>query len=278
MNNVGLLCVKDEADVLVESLPHHAARFEQIVAINGSTDAGAWLVAMCPNVIRIFADADVIPAGGRFCDACRQPALTWIMREFGPDTWVTLLHADEFWEDEPILATEAADADGATFILWGEFRFFLHSSDRGQPTTGPIRERLLWHCGPFYEVRAFRLREHQLYVPGRDHQTLPVGLPGMRWAVCPRYRHYPYRSPEQCRRAYMDKVLARYWQPDHAWLGLGDCYVDSLPKPLNSPLAHWDRVRRYDGDLPDPAAMLPAWWEGTTRCIGALRHPATLVM
>ena len=267
IHHIGLLTVRNEADVLAEALAWHTVWFRNIVAIDGSTDGGRDMLNACPYVVKVFDDADVVPRygrNGRFCDACRQPALDFIRDRYGVENvWVTLLHADEFWWDDPKRMAEQAHADGDTCVLWGEYRFFLHTSDRGRLDPAlPVVQRLTWYAGPFFEWRQFRLPEHQLYIPGTDHRTLPTGMPPRRWPRVPRYRHYPYRSEAQAAAAYVDKVAARYWQPDHAWLAGGDPYRDSLPRPRDPGIAAWQNVARFDGTLPDPVSFIPHWFSG----------------
>lgn len=260
IRHVGLMCVRNEADVLAEGLAHHAARFEAIVAIDGSDDGGRELLAACPQVVKLLRDENLVRPGERFIDAHRNAALQWIIEQYGVEgVWITLLHPDEFWFDEPRPMAEAADAAGATFLLWGEFRFFLHESDRGRLDVRlPIRDRVLWWGGPYYEIRQFRLPEHQAYLRGRHHCVLPGGLPGRCWAHIPRYRHYPYRSLEQIRAREADAAKLA-WQPDHAGRGRNP-WLRRLPAPVNSPLARWRHVEKFVGELPDPAGCLPSWW------------------
>jgi len=268
LRHIGLLMVRNEVDVLAEALEAHSRFFDTIVAQDGSTDGGRELIAACPNVIKLFRDEDVLREGERWTDGHRNHAMQWILSEFGcADVWVTLLHADEFWWDDPLEMAEQADAGGATFVMWGEFRFFLHHEDRFTlDLTKPVTERVTWWGGPFFEDRQFKLENHQLYFPGTDHCTIPRG-PGQarRWkARIPRYRHYPYRSKAQCLAVWIDKVQSRYWQPDHAWLHSAcfEPWLRALPMPKNSPLAAWDHVEKFAGTLPDPQAFLPTWWEG----------------
>lgn len=281
MKHIGLLCVRNEADVLEESLAHHRQVFDTIVAMDGSTDGGTDVLRACPAVVKLFLDREVLRPGERFCDGHRNVALQWILQTYGAkNVWVTLLHADEFWSDDPVRMALLAHGDGASYVLWGEFRFFLHVTDRGMPRLDrrSVQERVTWYAGPFFEVRQFCLEKHQVYPAGRDHCVLPAGFPGARWkARIPRYRHYPYRSPAQMRRAFQDKTASRYWQPDHAWIGGvpegcdAGLFLERLPKPSNSPLAAWQNVARYTrgsallpapGTLPDPKNFLPAWWTG----------------
>jgi glycosyltransferase involved in cell wall biosynthesis len=270
--HIGLLTVRNEADVLEEALAEQCRLFDIIVAQDGSTDGGTEILRACPQVKKLFLDSEILRPGERFCDAHRNVALQWILDNFGAkEVWVTLLHADEFFFDDPGQAAEQAHSVGASFALWGEFRFFLHTSDLDHPRLNrarkSVRDRVEWYAGPYFEIRQFCLEKHQVYLPGRDHCVLPSGFPGRRWkARIPRYRHYPYRSPEQMRRAYQDKCAGRYWQPDHAWIGNArtddDLFLDGLSKPKNSPLAAWNNVARFDGTLPDPKNFLPAWWTG----------------
>lgn len=268
MDHIGLLMCRNEIDCLSEVLDQHCKYFDQIVAQDGSTDGGQDIIKACPNVVKHFHDDDILRPGERFSDGHRNHALQWILQRYDPaTTWVTLLHADEIWHDDPIQMAEWAAHDGATFILWGEFRFFMHTTDEPSfDPCKPLSQRLSWWQGPFYERRSFWLAAHQIYKEGEDHQTLPSGpLSARRWHHVPRYKHYPYRSPAQCAQAYQDKVATRYWQPDRAWLGEGRYFVDCPPAPVNSPIAAWQNVQRFDGTLPDAEAFLPKWFMGNGR-------------
>lgn len=275
MRHIGLFMVRNEGDIALAALGEHAKYFSEIVVQDGTDDGSTAGVQKHPHVVRVFRDAEVLKRGERWTDGHRNIALHWILEQCDPrQTWVTLLHADEFWQDDPCLMAEWADRDGASYVLWGEFRFHLHPDDQLyfdedddwtkpgllpwwtlRQSFGPIRH----YGGPFFETRQFRLFNHQFYMPGKDHCVLPLG-PGRprRWRHIPRYRHYPYRSPAQCRAAYEDKVAKRYWQPDHAWLQNGDPFIERLPKPSNSPLAAWDNCGVYDGTLPNPERF----WKG----------------
>jgi len=268
MKHIGLLMVRNEEDVLLESLEHHSQYFDTIVAQDGSDDGGRDMIEACPNVVKCFHDEDVLEEGERWTDGHRNVAMQWILREFGcENVWLTLLHADEFWFDNPIAEADHAHADGATYVMWGEFRFFLHTSDKTTlDPSKPVTERVTWWSGPYFEDRQFKLENHQFYAPGKDHCVIPAGPPPhRRWQHrVPRYRHYPYRSKDQCRNCWFDKCEQRYWQPDHGWLGIipGAPFVPNLGMPSNSPLAAWPNLGQFDGDLPDAKPFLPDWWKG----------------
>lgn len=267
MCHIGLLTCRNEADVLAEGLANHTRYFDVIVAQDGSDDGGREILEGHPQVVKIFRDEEILRPGERFTDGHRNHALQWIIHKFGvDDIWVTLLHPEEFWHDDPIQMAEWAAADHATFVLWAEFRFFLHISDH--PALGsdmprfanPIDARIRHYAGPFFERRQFSLKHHQLYRPGADHETLPGcvwGLPEL-WDHIPRYRHYPYRSPEQIRKRAAE-ARERMIQPDHALLTKNP-YVERLPQPVNSPLAAWENVGYYTGTLPEAEKFLPEWF------------------
>ncbi len=261
IRHIGLLMCRNEVDVIGFALEQHTRYFDDIVAQDGSTDGSREIIAACPQVCKLFKDEEVLRPGERWTDGHRSVALEWIIKEYGiEDVWVTLLHADEFWHDDPIAAATRAAAEGASYVLWGEFRFFLHVEDQPMWDSGH-QVWPHWYCGPFFEARQFELARHQVYIRGQDHLTLPTGPPPRkRYSVIPRYRHYPYRSPAQMRRVFVDKCDSRYWQPDHAWLRDGDYFRINLPEPKNSPLAAWQNVGNFEGILPKAERFLPQWF------------------
>lgn len=250
---IGLLMIRNEPDVARAALEHHAAHADALVVQDGSDSPELWMRDH-PAVAVYLRDADVLQPGERWTDGHRAHALNAITQRFGRDgVWVSLCHADEFWLDNPRSAASAAASEGATFVLWAEFRFYLRASARQffDPSLDP-RDSVRDWAGPYFEVRQFSLAHHHSYLPGRDHCTLPAPGRGVQARVIPRYRHYPYRTPEQCARAHADKVASRYWQPDHAWLARSDGWRSGPPEPSNSPRAWWRQTGVFDGSLPDP--------------------------
>jgi len=272
MKHIGLLTCRNEVDIIESGLAGHARYFDTIVAIDGSDDGSREVIECCPEVVKCFHDEDILAPGERFSDGHRSVALQWIIEHYGfRDVWVTLLHPDEFWEDDPVLMAEFAADDAATFVLWAEFRFFLPTELQFWWRDAPAQflsltaeKRLMYYAGPFFERRQFSLKTHRHYIVGRDHDTLPapVTVPHMRWHHIPRFRHYPFRSPDQIQKRASERGR-RMIQPDHDPF-VEQPFVRALPQPSNSPLAAWDNVGIYDGpgSLPNPASFLPAWWRG----------------
>lgn len=282
MNHVGLMTVKNEQDVIGEwaaaFAEKYAKDFAEIVILDSSdigndTVSEAMIILPCPH--------SCIPMGqGSFTDADRQSALDLIRTTVWPegatkpplDTWVTLLHPDECFEDSPVEAAVRAEAAGATCVLWGEYRFFPHTSESNWEDF-PAK-RLQWWCGPFFEYRQFRLSHHYRYTPGRNHCVLPSGdpdaiPPSKRASFIPRYRHYPFRSIEQMKRHAGELMRGeRMVQPDWDWVCElvkrnapdDDYFVDKLPEPKNSPLAAWWNIG--NGPLPRAQPFFPAGWKG----------------
>jgi hypothetical protein len=279
MINIGLLMCRNEGDVIKEALDEHAKYFDYIVAMDGSTDDSREIIKMHPHIGKIFYDEAILKPGERWNDGCRQVALDWIREHWGLNTWITLLHADEFWEDNPIEVARKANEAGATYVLWGEYRFFLHTRQLHTfDTSLPLKERVTWYAGPWFETRQFNLMAHNKLKAGEDHKVLPEGeRPPLRFAPVPRYRHYPYRSPAQTTSCWYDKVKLRYWQPDHAWIGerRGDYrayFRDGFPEPKNSPLAQWNKVGNIHTEpLPDALQFLPQWWRDKTPEVGEVK-------
>jgi hypothetical protein len=266
MNHVGLLCVKNERDVLAEALESYRGMVRDIIAQDGSTDGSREMLRGSDQVVMLFTDEEATCGHRSFRDRNRQVCVSWILLRYGSATWVTLLHPDEFLHDDPNEAIRVAEEEGASYVLWAEYRFFPHVSERGALEQGSCRSYRKHCCGPFFEVRQFRLTHHRLYDPAQVHGVLPSGPPPAKRArVLPRYRHYPFRSLEQIKRHAWELIRdERMVQPDWDWVCElvkrdapdADYYREALPAPANSPLAAWYNVFLDTGELPDPRPYL----------------------
>ncbi|HWG85915.1 MAG TPA: glycosyltransferase family 2 protein [Deinococcales bacterium] len=195
--NVGLLLTYNEADVIEEWLAVTAPHVDAILALDGSSDGTTEVLRGHPKVTFLLRDQDVA-SGQRVRDWHRQALLEAARERYGPGNWITLLHADEFFHDDPRDAIAAATREGASIVNWASMQFFLHPNDAlHHPGVAGVVERVRWYSPLWIEVRQFRDRPGARYREGEHGRVLPRGTGWRPYSRLPVLRHYPYRSPAQ---------------------------------------------------------------------------------
>ncbi|MDW3220183.1 MAG: glycosyltransferase family 2 protein [Acidimicrobiales bacterium] len=237
---IGMLMVRDEDDVLDESLAAAARWFDRIYVLDGTTDPDR--VARTDAILAGFAevrwharDEEWFPEG--VTDGARQVLLNRIRAENGVDNWIGLLHADEFIDQDPRPMLSARHPAAHPSIRVRVAHTFLHVDDEPRWKDGaeePLRARVahqMWPGVPesrfFFDdgSRDFDVARHSKVLP-RSHRAGEL-VDGF---VVTQYNE---RSPDQ--------VLARArqradsdWQVGHYARLLADepeVFVTTLDRP-----------------------------------------------
>ena len=207
MNKVGLLLIRDENDILADTLQWNAQHVDCFYVLDGSEDyktaegicmgsrkcAGYWRDVECPY-------------DGPPTDGWRQFLYAKATEDNGYDNWFLLLHGDELWVNEPDAAlAEVPDADGFEFRL----PFAIPRGwDHGLSAYDQLRE---FFFPGWPEFRMFKGGEEVYYLPGQHFLTRPLGLKHvvrLDWPIL----HYPYRSPESQR---LRASKSAEWSPEN---------------------------------------------------------------
>jgi glycosyltransferase involved in cell wall biosynthesis len=191
----GLCVVKNEADIIEQTLRSAARWCDSIYVLdNGSTD-GTWekvqaLAGELPQVIPFAQDARP------FDDGIRGVILRHHAARAKRDDWWCILDADEFYIDDP--RDFLARIPGRYLSVWMQLYVYLftdkdlvhYRQDPERFDALPIEERLRYYVnGDYSELRFFRHSDALEYVPGADlHPIYPLRI---------RMKHFAYRSPEQ---------------------------------------------------------------------------------
>jgi glycosyltransferase involved in cell wall biosynthesis len=215
MTRIHALClVKNEADVIAETLAH-AARFCHRIYVwdNGSTD-DTWerVTALGGPVVPWRREARP------FHDGLRAEIYHAVKDGANPGDWFLVLDADEFLEGDLAAVLARAEREGAEQINTLQYNFFFTERDledweagRDDPSR-TIRERRRWYRFVNIEQRLFRHRPGLVWPTG-TLPSRPRGYPippnlkkcSLRLANC----HYQYRDPEQIRLRLETRVAAR---------------------------------------------------------------------
>jgi glycosyltransferase involved in cell wall biosynthesis len=199
----GITIVRDEADVIAQSLRAATAWCDHIYVLdNGSTD-GTWEIVQ--DLARTHEE--VIPHKkwqGPFTESLRGE----IFRHFRPHRstpgdWWCRLDADEFYIDDPRIFLRKVPATYGN--VWSShFNFYFtgkdlrhYEEDPSHYTSDtPIEERLRYYRNNWSELRFFRDDGELVWQEGRPW---PDAL-GRVYPVRIWLKHYQYRSPEQIER------------------------------------------------------------------------------
>lgn len=201
----GLCLVKNEADILRQSL--HAARAwcdAVYVFDNGSTD-GTW------ELVQALAldDPAIVPwkqAAVPFRDGLRAEIFRAFAEHARPGDWWAWLAPDEFYVDDPrAFLTRVPPSEGCVWYASICYYFSTEEARRYRADPAqfadevPITEKCRHYFNHWSEVRFVR---HEAMEPWEGIEGYPEGLSGRvrsypRRILC---RHFPYRSPAQIER------------------------------------------------------------------------------
>lgn len=188
MRLYGFMIVRNEADIVAESVLHNLRHLDGIAVTDNGSDDGTLdiLQRIAANDRRIHPFSDKRPFNSRIFHhaALRAKNIGWCRRR---GDWVIQCDCDEFHESDVRAVCEAA---GDSHVINGRKWQFALLPD--SPTEGPLRERLRWYYPKAdHELRAYR-NPRWFFVRGVvERYGLKLAPYGLDTA------HYQYRSPEQ---------------------------------------------------------------------------------
>ncbi|MBA4137493.1 MAG: glycosyl transferase family 2 [Opitutus sp.] len=245
MKIFGNCLVKNEGDMIVETLVHAARWCDRIFVFdNGSTD-DTWakvleLAQREPRVVPFKSAA--VP----YRDSLRMDTFNAFRHECADGDWWCKLDADELYHDDP--RAFLAAVPHRHHVVWGvNFQFYFTDRDaarwasdsRAYPPHTPAEQALRYYRCDYAEVRFFRYRRGLVW----DHGSAPRHL-GVVHPRRIRFKHYQYRSPEQInlRLRTRQKAMAdgcgtfQGYCDEHDWrekvVSAATCHSMDAPDPL----------------------------------------------
>jgi hypothetical protein len=202
----GMCLVKNEADVLQETLTSALHWCDYIYVFDNGSSDGTWelvkeLANQHPQIVPYKQD-DV-----KYSEGLGSDIFNAFRSNVSPRDWWCVLDADEFYIDDPRIFL--AKIPNRFQVVWGaRFTYYFtdqdaisYQQDPGRYLAMPVQQRLryyLAHCG---EVRFFRHSEAIVWSRPQAYTPVPDTLYAARtYPVRIWYKHYQYRSPEQIER------------------------------------------------------------------------------
>lgn len=209
MRIFGNCLVKNEADMIVETLSHAVRWCDRIFVFdNGSTD-GTWekvvdFARQEPRVVPFKQDATP------FRNSLRRDTFEAYRHEARTGDWWCVLDADELYVDDPREFLAAVPA--RHHVVWGAyFQHYFTDEDairweknpQAYPPHTPAEQALRYFRCDYSEVRFYRHRPGLVWAGGSAPRHLGVVHPRRI-----RFKHYQYRSPAQIRLRLQTRQLA----------------------------------------------------------------------
>jgi len=208
----GMCLVKNEADVLPETLTRALHWCDHIYVFDNGSSDGTWELVkeLAGHHLQIipYKQDDVLYSNGLLADifnAFRSNA--------GPRDWWCRLDADEFYIDDPRIFL-AKIPDRFQTVWSASFEYFFTDQDaisyQQDPVnylSTPVEQRLRYYLNHWGELRFFRHSDNTVWT--RDDGHFPeVVWEGLAYPVRIWLKHYQYRSPEQIQQRLLTRRAA----------------------------------------------------------------------
>ncbi|MEM7142433.1 MAG: glycosyltransferase family 2 protein [Actinomycetota bacterium] len=291
---IGLLMIRDEDDILADSLAVATRWFDRILVLDGTgpgparerTDA---ILAATPEVVVHLRDEDL---DHPVRDGARQYLLAEARARYGTGHWIGVLHGDEFLDQDPrpMLASRNPRRDPSIRVRLAHT--FLHTDDRdgwADRADLEVRDRvqhLMWPGVP--EARFFFDAGDRDFAVGHHGKVIPTSLrngPLVDGYVITQYNE---RDPEQLAARADDRAESQ-WQREHYVrmdAGIDAAFTSTLDLP-GAPFApefagdpEGPFVARHRDDVPiGPLAPPPAVFDAvvTDSAVAFVTEPGGLL-
>jgi glycosyltransferase involved in cell wall biosynthesis len=195
----GICLVKDEDDIIAQSLTFAARHCERIFVIDtGSTD-DTW------NIVQSLAEqnAAIVPfeqTREPFDIGMRSRVYNAMHTDLSDEDWWLILDADEFLEEDPRPLIAGAMKEGADTINTWQIQFYFTDRDAEDYERGnrnrdrPIFERRRYYLIDWQETRLFRNDPRRHWNASTSYSPDWLTRTFRRRIL---NRHYQYRDPEQ---------------------------------------------------------------------------------
>lgn len=206
-----LCIVKNEADVLQETLISALHWCDHIYVFDNGSDDGTWELVkkLAKQHLQIvpFKQDDVL-----FNDALRSDIFNSFRLNADPQDWWCRLDADEFYIDDPRIFL--AKVPYHLITVWSaSLNYYFTDRDAILYHQGPMKflqtpveQRLRYYCSNWGELRFFRHSDKIVWTRNEDCG----GFPGVMFTA-PAYpiriwvKHFQYRGPEQIERRLLTR-------------------------------------------------------------------------
>lgn len=208
MKLYAICLVKNEDDIITQTLNHAAGHCEKIFVLdNGSTDRTWELIQSLSRV-----NHRIVPFGRSFepfRDSLRSLVYYEVCSELSEDDWWLVLDSDEFLAEDPQPVIAQAVQERAEVIRTWQVVFYLTDVDlRAWEEGRDSRDKPIFERRRYYQINS---QEKRLFRNQRDLSWTSGNVPRGLKNVCTRRifnRHYVFRDPPQVEKRLLTAEIA----------------------------------------------------------------------
>ena len=207
-----LCLVKNEADVLQETLISALHWCDYIYVFDNGSDDGSWelVEALAKQYLQIvpYKQDDLLYTNG-----LRADIFNAFRSEAGPQDWWCALDADEFYIDDPrVFLTKVSNNCQTVWSASLNYYFtdqdaIMYQKDRISFLKTPVQQRFHYYLNNWGELRFFRHNDDIVWTRAQGGFP-PAMFTAPAYPVRIWLKHYQYRSPEQIERRLLTRRAA----------------------------------------------------------------------
>lgn len=212
MNVIASMIVRDEDDVIEETLTEMRKYTDKIVVLDGGSEDKTVEIAKSFKEVELHQ----VNSGNNWDQAGERQLLLDLVRKIDPNCWVITVDADEIYHSNPLHAISDADSSGATIIRCQipQFHFtekeILDGILQTEDCSESVQKRRLYYSWGWSDFMIFKMHDDLTYLGAKEGRvTRPPYFNGnarrIEARAQPILKHYQYRSLSQ----YAKKMKTR---------------------------------------------------------------------
>jgi glycosyltransferase involved in cell wall biosynthesis len=246
-----LCLVKNEADVLLETLESALDWCDHIYVFDNGSSDGTWELvkelARQHSQIVPYKQDDVL-----YCNSLRADIFNAFRGSARQQDWWCALDADEFYIDDPrVFLSKIPDHFRTVWSASLNYYFtdrdaIEYQQDPEKFLKTPVQERLRYYCNNWGELRFFRYSDDIMWSTQDQGGFPPPMFSAPAYPVRIWLKHYQYRSPEQIERRLLTRRAAMQASTGF-WHEVKPNWRTSIATKHDAPLDFEDARPEYAG-------------------------------
>ena len=197
----GLLVTKNEAPILKDVLDVNTQFIKKIFVLDGGNDNAENIFRAYPEVVYYLHENELEKKIGKtikVVDGIRGYLYDEILKVAKMGDWITLMHGDEIFYNDPTEVVACAEKKGANLVSWFAAHFFPHVND--YPVWNELKNKQLLERFRYFacyekrcwvEDRQFKILDTTKYRYDRHGELYPkFPTAPIRLNAFPLYHHY----------------------------------------------------------------------------------------
>lgn len=208
----GICIVKDEVDIISQTLTEASSWCDFIYVLDNGSSDGTWetvkaLSKTNPRIVPYRQNACM------FSDALRGEIFNYFRENFSAGDWCYRLDADEFCIDNPKLFLQKVSTEYDVVCAANLIYYFTEKdlavyeqNPNAYADDVPVEKKVRHYLNSESEIRFFRYYDHLKWLAKKDclvksdYRDWPMNIRGQAFPIRIWIKNYRYRSPQQIQK------------------------------------------------------------------------------